>query len=215
LGSVLFYVFSRTSADPDLWGHVRFGQDLWQTGRIVREDIYSYLTGDQVWINHEWLSEAIFYFAFAAAGSVGLIAFKSGLAFLIVAFLYWHLRQQIAVALHAAILTGVFFTRLNCPTEGRARRDAMALDRTTAVSLCGERPWRRSSRWGRVFLVAIAALISNRVSGKKPYSDRYWIQPCNCWCRPRGHRGDVTEPLWDSTTFFSFAHGYGAKTRNS
>jgi hypothetical protein len=78
---------------PDLWGHVRFGQDLWQTGRIVREDIYSYLTGDQVWINHEWLSEAIFYFAFAAAGSVGLIAFKSGLAFLIVAFLYWHLRQ--------------------------------------------------------------------------------------------------------------------------
>jgi hypothetical protein len=108
LGSVLFYVFSRTSADPDLWGHVRFGQDLWQTGRIVREDIYSYLTGDQVWINHEWLSEAIFYFAFAAAGSVGLIAFKSGLAFLIVAFLYWHLRQQIAVALHAAILTGVF-----------------------------------------------------------------------------------------------------------
>jgi len=51
--------FSRTSADPDLWGHVRFGQDLWQTGRIVREDIYSYLTGDQVWINDERLSEAI------------------------------------------------------------------------------------------------------------------------------------------------------------
>jgi hypothetical protein len=108
LGSVLFYVFSRTSADPDLWGHVRFGRDLWETGRIVREDIYSYLTGDQLWINHEWLSEAIFYFAFATAGSAGLIAFKSGLALLIVAFLYWHLRQQIPVALHAAILTGVF-----------------------------------------------------------------------------------------------------------
>jgi hypothetical protein len=93
LGSAFFYVFSRTSADPDLWGHVRFRQDLWQTGRIVREDVYSYLTGDQLWINHEWLSEAIFYFAFATAGAAGGIAFKSGLALLIVAFLYWHLRQ--------------------------------------------------------------------------------------------------------------------------
>jgi hypothetical protein len=108
LGSALFYVFSRTSADPDLWGHVRFGQDLWQPGRIVREDIYSYLTGDQLWINHEWLSEVIFYFAFATARPAGLIAFKSGLALLILGFLYWHLRQQIAVASHAAILTGVF-----------------------------------------------------------------------------------------------------------
>jgi hypothetical protein len=39
--AVFCFMFSRTSADPDLWGHVRFGQDLWQTGRIVREDIYS------------------------------------------------------------------------------------------------------------------------------------------------------------------------------
>jgi hypothetical protein len=108
LGSALFYVFSRTSADPDLWGHVRFGQDLWRTGRIAREDIYSYLTGDQLWINHEWLSEAIFYFAFATAGPAGLIAFKSGLALLILVFLYWQLRQQIAPAARAAILAGVF-----------------------------------------------------------------------------------------------------------
>jgi hypothetical protein len=108
LGSVLFYVFSRTSADPDLWGHIRFGQDLWQTGQIAREDIYSYLTGDQLWINHEWLAEAIFYLAFATGGPAGLIAFKSGLALLILAFLYWQLRQQIAHPLHAAILTGGF-----------------------------------------------------------------------------------------------------------
>jgi hypothetical protein len=50
----------------------------------------------------------IFYFAFATARPAGLIAFKSGLALLILGFLYWHLRQQIAVASHAAILTGVF-----------------------------------------------------------------------------------------------------------
>ena len=77
LGSALFYVFSRTSADPDLWGHIRFGEDLWRTGRVVREDVYSYLSGDQVWINHEWLAEVIFYSVFANTGATGLIIFKS------------------------------------------------------------------------------------------------------------------------------------------
>ena len=107
-GSALFYVFSRTSADPDLWGHIRFGHDLWQTGRIIRGDIYSYLTGDQLWINHEWLAEAIFYSVFAAAGSTGLIVFKSCLSLLIVGIIYWHLRQQIPVTRRAAILAVVF-----------------------------------------------------------------------------------------------------------
>jgi hypothetical protein len=107
-GSALFYVFSRTSADPDLWGHIRFGEDLWQTGRIVREDIYSYLSGDQLWINHEWLAEAIFYAVFAGTGATGLIIFKSCLSLLVVGIIYWHLKQQISVTPRAAILAVVF-----------------------------------------------------------------------------------------------------------
>ena len=108
LGSALFYVFSRTSADPDLWGHIRFGEDLWRTGRIVREDTYSYLSGDQLWINHEWLAEAIFYAVFAILGPMGLIVLKSCLSLLIVGIIYWHLRQQISVAPRAAVLAVVF-----------------------------------------------------------------------------------------------------------
>ena len=37
-----------TEADPDLWGHLRFGLDTLSTGLIVRADIYSYLSGDQL-----------------------------------------------------------------------------------------------------------------------------------------------------------------------
>ena len=44
--STVFYILSITVADPDLWGHIKFGQDLWQTGQIIRSDPYSYLTGD-------------------------------------------------------------------------------------------------------------------------------------------------------------------------
>src|SRR5438477_428999 len=50
-GFALFW-FSYTLADPDLWGHVRFGQDIVRTGRIVQADEYSYRTAGQRWINH-------------------------------------------------------------------------------------------------------------------------------------------------------------------
>lgn len=87
-------VFSRTVADPDLWGHVKFGEDLWLTGRITRPDPYSYLTANQLWINHEWLAEAIFYLAYATAGPPGLVTLKTGISIIIVLLLCFHLRRQ-------------------------------------------------------------------------------------------------------------------------
>ncbi len=102
--SALFYGLSQTVADPDLWGHVRFGQDLWQTGNIIRSDPYSYLTGDRLWVNHEWLSEVIFYLAFAGAGSAGVIVLKSAVSLLIMALLYAHMCRQGLNPLRAGIV---------------------------------------------------------------------------------------------------------------
>jgi hypothetical protein len=107
-GSVFVYVFSRTVADPDLWGHLKFGQDLWRTGKILRGDIYSYVTGDQLWINHEWLAEGIFYSVFAIAGTSGLVAFKCGLALMLTGIIYTNLKQHLEETLRAGILTIVF-----------------------------------------------------------------------------------------------------------
>ena len=45
VGGVLLFSLARSVADPDLWGHVLFGGDLIRTGRIVRPDPYSYLSG--------------------------------------------------------------------------------------------------------------------------------------------------------------------------
>src|SRR5512141_1587006 len=74
--AALLYLLFRTGADPDLWGHVRFGQDLWQSGRLILTDPYSYVTAGQPWINHEWLSEVLFYLSYAVGGDVGLIALR-------------------------------------------------------------------------------------------------------------------------------------------
>jgi hypothetical protein len=90
-GALSFFLFSLTIADPDLWGHVKFGQDLLAEGQIVRPDPYSFLSGDGPWINHEWLAEALFALVFGAFGSPGLVGLKTGLALLILGLLRWHL----------------------------------------------------------------------------------------------------------------------------
>ena len=68
-------VISFTSADPDLWGHVRFGLDILRDANIHQVDAYSFAS-DRVWVNHEWGAEVITASAFAIGGSAGLVALK-------------------------------------------------------------------------------------------------------------------------------------------
>ena len=95
--AVALYRFSYTVADPDLWGHVKFGELFLQSG-IVREDPYSYLTAGVPWTDHEWLSEALFYLAFVAGGPRGLVLGKLAVTLFIVATTYIHLRRRDASA---------------------------------------------------------------------------------------------------------------------
>jgi hypothetical protein len=90
--------FARTTADPDLWGHLRFGLDLLETGRVIRPDPYSYLTAGVTWVNHEWLAEALMAIAWRAAeasafGSpaTGLVLLKLTMVVAVVGVMYWHL----------------------------------------------------------------------------------------------------------------------------
>jgi hypothetical protein len=88
--------FARTTADPDLWGHLRFGLDLLETGRVIRPDPYSYLTAGVTWVNHEWLAEALMAIAWRAAGAfgspaTGLVLLKLAMVVAVVAVVYWHL----------------------------------------------------------------------------------------------------------------------------
>lgn len=78
------FQFSENTVDPDLWGHVVFGQHMLQSRSIPKVDIYSWTANGQPWINHEWAAEiilALFYTAWGGPGilllkmSVGLAAF--------------------------------------------------------------------------------------------------------------------------------------------
>jgi len=65
----------KTHADPDLWGHVRFGLDIIRDRSLPHVDPYSF-TQDVPWVNHEWLSEALMGTAFTAGGAAGLVVLK-------------------------------------------------------------------------------------------------------------------------------------------
>jgi hypothetical protein len=102
--SLILYRFSETIADPDLWGHVTFGRVVWQTGSVSQPDPFSYVTAGHLWLNHEWLSEVIFYLAFAAMGPPGLILLKTATTVLLFGLLYWELCRQGLTPLRAGLI---------------------------------------------------------------------------------------------------------------
>ena len=109
--AVIFLVFagvvvvvSRTHADVDLWGHLRFGLDTLNNGGVVRSDPYSYLTAGYPWINHEWLAEVGFALAWTALGATGLVLLKVLGWTLTYAIPFTYLRGSGLPALRAGIL---------------------------------------------------------------------------------------------------------------
>lgn len=92
------------SADPDLWGHLRFGLDLLDTGDLYRPDPYSFLTIGVPWINHEWLAEALFAIAWRAGAGHGLVLLKLAVCLATFAIVYRHLAWRGLGVLAASIL---------------------------------------------------------------------------------------------------------------
>ena len=65
-----------TTADPDLWGHVRFGEDILDRRSVTARDPYSF-TSDRSWVNHEWLAELLMGLAYRVGGATGLVGLKT------------------------------------------------------------------------------------------------------------------------------------------
>jgi len=63
-------------ADPDLWGHVYFGQAALNQGHPTLRDPYSYSAPGHLWRNHEWLSEVLMAWLYGMFGVLGLKLLK-------------------------------------------------------------------------------------------------------------------------------------------
>jgi hypothetical protein len=145
-----------TEADPDLWGHLRFGLDTLTTGRIVRPDTYSYLTGDQPWINHEWLAEVIIAIAWNAAGAgsggAGIVAVKVAIGLAIAVVVCRHLiTRAVGVPLLGALLMTAYGMAVILPGLRSLRPQAF-----TYLAFALLLVWIHRASRGRVAWMALA-----------------------------------------------------------
>ena len=67
-----FWRFGENSADPDLWGHVLYGETHLLGGNLPAGDPYSWTAAGAPWINHEVGAELVMAAAHLAGGSAGL-----------------------------------------------------------------------------------------------------------------------------------------------
>jgi hypothetical protein len=67
---------SNRHTDPDLWGHIRFGQAFIANRHLIDRDPYSYSAAGHLWRDHEWLAEVVMAAVYNAAGVVGLKLWK-------------------------------------------------------------------------------------------------------------------------------------------
>lgn len=63
-------------SDPDLWGHLRFGQATLSQAHPPWRDIYSYSVPGHRFIDHEWLTEVCMAWMYNRFGVIGLKIFK-------------------------------------------------------------------------------------------------------------------------------------------
>lgn len=70
--ALVFHNFSENTADPDLWGHTLFGQEMISSKKLDRTEPYAWTANGGPWINHEVLAEVALGASHLAAGGSGL-----------------------------------------------------------------------------------------------------------------------------------------------
>ena len=78
---------SSRHTDPDLWGHIRFGQAFIADRHLIDRDPYSYSAANHLWRDHEWLAEVVMAAVYNTAGVVGLKLWKFTFTALTVLFI--------------------------------------------------------------------------------------------------------------------------------
>lgn len=98
-------------ADPDLWGHLRFGLDVLRTHRLILHEHFSYSAAGHLWNNHEWLTEVLMAASFSHLGVPGLIMMKLACTAAVVVFIALALAEtgappmvQFGVLLYCAVV---------------------------------------------------------------------------------------------------------------
>jgi len=95
--TIIIYIltFINNLPDYDLWARLAVGSIFFQTGNVLKHDIFSYLPTKDLWIDHEWGSGVVFYLLTKYLGDVGLFALKAAILLAIVLLIIKIIKLQI------------------------------------------------------------------------------------------------------------------------
>src|ERR1700693_2810637 len=85
----VFYEGRGFVVDPDVWWHIKVGQDILRTHHFPTVDPYSFTAVGTPWIAYEWLGEIVLAFAYRLGGVVSLCVFLIAFGSIILISLYW------------------------------------------------------------------------------------------------------------------------------
>lgn len=112
----IFSMYHPDLADPDIWWHMRNADYLLHHHQFPRVDMFSFTVAGHAWMNHEWLSELPFYFAYRAFGLVGIKSlsfFVLGAIFLLLLYLCYqesrNFKASVTACYFATFLATVSF----------------------------------------------------------------------------------------------------------
>jgi hypothetical protein len=88
----LVAVYERRQTDPDLWGHLRYGQFFAEHGLSEPADPFAYTSAGRPWHAHEWLAQWLLWQSYNLGGPLGLILLKCLIGGGAVWFLYRAIR---------------------------------------------------------------------------------------------------------------------------
>lgn len=86
--------FAMNLVDPDLWGHVCYGQDAILAGALPETATHTFTTPDHPWINHEILAELLFAVGFDTLGVPGMLIAKCLWGLSILGLMAWVARRH-------------------------------------------------------------------------------------------------------------------------
>lgn len=70
--TLVLLMAARVPVDPDMWWHLRTGEETVTTGQPYLTDTLTFTRFGAPWVNHSWLSEVVLYLAYRYGGMVGL-----------------------------------------------------------------------------------------------------------------------------------------------
>jgi len=91
---ILALLLIRPVNEADTWMHIKTGEIMVKDMRITQVDEYSYTKTGEKWLNHQWLSQVIFYLIYKFSGINGLIIFSAIIIFFAFVFLFINLYRK-------------------------------------------------------------------------------------------------------------------------